>query len=443
MRVAEHQAVFGVPQHEGFRDGLDGVAQPQIGLDGLFGEALLFGDVDGDADQMQAAIGRRLAQFAAHPQPDPVAVGVLHAKGLVDVVELAGDQLIGDREQIDVVGFHQRVDFAEGEQVVAGVEPQHGEHRLRPEDPAARQVPVPQAAAAAIERGVDPAAHRVIDQVALAGAGRLPVEGKAEDQHDKARGGRKRHRQRGVRSPQRLDLFLDDDGLAGQRLDRAQRRQRAVSVGQDHVGDAALLAGRCQQLRGGDDVEHAVVFAKARLGRNPRARMRCSVPVMMTWRPPAMPQVGIRLRQQALQPLDVRHAILPDRGEAVEAFGQHIGEGGEVALHRGALLPGLVDHLHEGAEADGDQEGDDQGGHGAAKRRLGDQQPVVGWFRDRLRQSLDRIGLDARVRRMRTRHAVDPHRNAFLHTVRKNPTSLPNHSDLNPFFPGCRESTIR
>ena len=59
MRVAEHEAVFGVPQHEGFRNGLDRVAQPQVGLDGLLGEALLLGDVDGDADQVQAAVGRR------------------------------------------------------------------------------------------------------------------------------------------------------------------------------------------------------------------------------------------------------------------------------------------------------------------------------------------------------------------------------------------------
>jgi hypothetical protein len=48
-----------------------------------------------------------------------------------------GDQLIGDREQIDVIGFHQRVDLAEGQEVAAGVEAQHREHRLRPEDSAA------------------------------------------------------------------------------------------------------------------------------------------------------------------------------------------------------------------------------------------------------------------------------------------------------------------
>ena len=187
MRVAEHEAVVRVPQHEGFRNGLDRVAQPQVGFHGLFGEALLLGDVDGDADQVQAGVGGGLAELAADAQPDPVAAGVLHAEGLVDVVDLAGDQLVGDLEQVDVVGFHQRVDFAEGQEVVAGVESQHGEHRLRPENPAARQVPVPQSAAAAIERGIDPAAHGVVDQIALAGAGRLPVEGEAEDQHDKAR----------------------------------------------------------------------------------------------------------------------------------------------------------------------------------------------------------------------------------------------------------------
>ena len=284
MRIAEHQAVFRVPQHEGFRDGLDRVAQPQVGLHGLFGEALLLGDVDGDADQMQPAVGRGLAELAAHPQPDPVAAGMLHAEGLVDVVDLAGDQLVGDLEQVDVVGFHQRVDFAEGEEVVAGVEPEHGEHRLRPEDPAARQIPVPQAAAAAIERGVDPAAHRVVDEIALAGAGRLPVEGEAEDQHDEPRGCGKCHRQRRVRSPERIVLFLDDDDLAGQRLDQPRGRQRAVAVRQGHVADDALLAGGGEQLRRADHVENAVAPVEAGLGGNAgqHAMIRAGVPVTMT-----------------------------------------------------------------------------------------------------------------------------------------------------------------
>ncbi len=44
-----------------------------------------------------------------------------------------------------------------------------------------------------------------------------------------------------------------------------------------------------------------------------------------------------------------------------------------VAYRGGVLLPVLVDDLHEGAEADGDEEGDDQGRHGAAERGLRNQ----------------------------------------------------------------------
>jgi hypothetical protein len=60
-----------------------------------------------------------------------------------------------------------------------------------------------------------------------------------------------------------------------------------------------------------------------------------------------------------------------------------------------------------------------------------------------LRQSLDRIGLDARVRCMRARHALDPHSKLLFYPVRMLPTLHPNHDDLNPDFAGCRESTIR
>jgi hypothetical protein len=130
VRVAEHQAVARVPQHEGFGNGLDRVAQAQIGFHGPLGKALLLGDVDGDPDQVNAGVGRAAGLFAADAEPDPVAVDMLHAEGLVDVVDLLGDELVGDLEQVDVVGLHQRVDLAEGEELVAAVEAEHRKHRL-------------------------------------------------------------------------------------------------------------------------------------------------------------------------------------------------------------------------------------------------------------------------------------------------------------------------
>ena len=51
----KHQAVLRVPEHEGFGDGLDRVAQPQVRLDRPLDQGLLLGDVDGDADEVRPA----------------------------------------------------------------------------------------------------------------------------------------------------------------------------------------------------------------------------------------------------------------------------------------------------------------------------------------------------------------------------------------------------
>ncbi len=290
-----------------------------------------------------------------------MAVDMLHAEGLVDMVDLPGDELVGDLEQVDVVGLHQRVDLAEGEELVAAVEAEHREHRLRPEDPAARQIPVPQAAAAAVERGVDAAAHGVVDEVALAGAGRLPVEGEAEDQDDEAGGRRQRHRERGVRAPDRLVALLDHGDEARQRLDLPRGHHRGVAVRQRHVGDVAVARRRREQLRRGDRIEQAVVAEGSRsIGM--RARMRRSTPaeVTMTWRPEAVPQDGIEVGQQRRQVLDVLEPLLPRRGQAIDPLGEQVGQRRDVVAEHLPLLARLIDDLHERAEADRDQERDDR-----------------------------------------------------------------------------------
>src|SRR6185312_16759488 len=130
--------------------------------------------------QMQPDVAGALAQLTTHPEPDPVTVGVLHAEGLVDMVDLTGNELVGDREQVDIIGLHQRIDFTESQEIVAAVQAQHGEHRLRPENPAAGEVPVPQAAAPAVERGIAPATDGDVDKVASEGPRRLPVKGETE-----------------------------------------------------------------------------------------------------------------------------------------------------------------------------------------------------------------------------------------------------------------------
>jgi len=68
------------------------------------------------------------------------------------------------------------------------------------------------------------------------------------------------------------------------------------------------------------------------------------------------------------------------------------------------LLAILVEHLHEGADQDRHEEGDNERGDGAAKKRFCDEKTMISWLSYRLRQSLDRIGLDTRTRRVNARH---------------------------------------
>src|SRR5262249_55171734 len=125
----------------------------------------------------------------ARAQPHPVTAGVPHAKGVIDGAGLRVSEEVGELIEMQIVGMDQRVDLAKTQQLIARNETQDREHRVRPEDTAAGQIPVPQAAAPPVERSVDPRAHRLIDLVRLAGARRLPVEGKTKDEHYETGGG--------------------------------------------------------------------------------------------------------------------------------------------------------------------------------------------------------------------------------------------------------------
>ena len=62
----------------------------------------LLGDVDGDADQLDLR-RFRVDHLGAGAHPDPLAVGVAHAEDLVDLVDLARHDPVGELEQVAVV----------------------------------------------------------------------------------------------------------------------------------------------------------------------------------------------------------------------------------------------------------------------------------------------------------------------------------------------------
>ena len=210
--IAKNQAVIGVPQHEGFRDRLDGVAQPQIRGRCFRHKILLFRNVDRDTDEMQSRLVLLARQFASYAQPQPAAVGMAHAEGVVDRLRLRVGKPCRQSVEVDIVRMDQRRELTESEQFVLCRQAEHVEHRMRPENTAARQIPIPQAAAAAIKRGVNAAAHGVVDQIRLSGARGLPMKRESEDENDEAGRRRERNGQRRGRTPcyERAARRLDD-----------------------------------------------------------------------------------------------------------------------------------------------------------------------------------------------------------------------------------------
>ena len=113
-------------------------------------------------------------------------------------------------------------------------------------------------------------------------------------------------------------------------------------------------------------------------------------------------------RQRAFEQIAPRGVAAFRVRQPVESLGDEVGDIVDVVDRLGDRLAAVVEHLHDGADADGQQEGDDQRRHRAAQRGLGDQQPAVGGIGDRLRQTLDRIRLRGRTRRFGARHAPSP-----------------------------------
>ena len=103
LRVAHDEAVVGVPQDEGLGDGLDRVAEADVGGLGALDQTHLLGDVDGDADEVRLA-GVAVDQLGAGAEPDPAAVGVAHAEHAVDRGFALVVERLGERHEVAVVG---------------------------------------------------------------------------------------------------------------------------------------------------------------------------------------------------------------------------------------------------------------------------------------------------------------------------------------------------
>ena len=95
---------------------------------------------------------------------------------------------------------------------------------------------------------------------------------------------------------------------------------------------------------------------------------------------------------------------------------QNFGDGLDVVGGVRQRRAAMVEHLHECADRDGDQKGDDQGRNRAPQSRLGGQKTPIGRLRDRLRQALDGIRSRRRTRCLSARHH-SPHLDFYFQSL--------------------------
>jgi hypothetical protein len=127
LRIAQDEAAVGVPQDEGFGNGLDRVAQTDIGGCGAFGEFALFRDVDADADDARSFVFRA-HDFGAGTHPDPAAAHMADAEGAVDHAGFAAQKFVREFVKVDVARMHDRLELAERDEVVLRFHTDQFEH---------------------------------------------------------------------------------------------------------------------------------------------------------------------------------------------------------------------------------------------------------------------------------------------------------------------------
>jgi hypothetical protein len=154
-------AVTSLPEHEGLADALDGVAQPFVRFRHAFFGELLFGDVDGDADE-PVACAAAAPHLALRMHPHPASVRVAQPERRVVGTRGTVRRLRDLVDRRRVLGMRHRLDLGGQEPFRRLLQPHHVEHGGRPVDAVLAHVPVPDAAARARKGHVE--AMLVLDQ---------------------------------------------------------------------------------------------------------------------------------------------------------------------------------------------------------------------------------------------------------------------------------------
>ena len=228
------------------------------------------------------------------------------------------------------------------------------------------------------------------------------MEGKAEDQDDESGGGGERDRQRRVRRPrrQRLGAPMYDRKLAVRRMKAAHRPIRRTTVGERNFQNAGGSTKRGQRLRGAEHVDQP---ASDHPGLERRGGADRAVGIGDDLMADAGDDDAVAVGNQHLAAGRARpgrhHAFElglqptvgagPSALQPFEPIDEEIGAAFDLLDDLADRLATMVQHLHDRADADREEECDDQRGDGTSQSRLGGEQPPICGLGDRLSQSLD------------------------------------------------------
>ena len=251
FRVAEHEAVVRVPEHEGLGDGIDRVAQPRIRPRRLLGERALVGDVDGDAYEVLAGVAGLAHELGAGAQPNPLSGGALDAEVVVDDRGARRGEPVGEAVEIAIIRMNEGVHLAEGQEFVPPLVAEQLVHRVRPVYAAAGDVPIPQSTSPAAQRRVDPALDLFTDLVCLTRPRGLEPVGAAEAEDHQHRRSEQRDLAGRAAAPfgeERLD-GLDDRDLPRCSGQVADGRKSLPPSRELDLHDACAIREGRQRLR--------------------------------------------------------------------------------------------------------------------------------------------------------------------------------------------------
>ena len=142
--VAHDQAVLVVPQHEGFGDVLNRVAQSGVGVCSA-GDCILVGE-HRHTGEVRLFIGQTAGDVAAQAYCHPMAVGVPQPEALIEEGDSLAKVAVELRAQV-VVRMQRLSQDAKGHSVGGRLQAEQAVHRRGPVHVAAREVPTPDAAA--------------------------------------------------------------------------------------------------------------------------------------------------------------------------------------------------------------------------------------------------------------------------------------------------------